>query len=205
MEIDSAIQQRLTKAKQTHLLAYWSELNDEQRKILLHDISEVDFERVQHAYDTIKHELLTEINGDTKDKIPEVIDDMMEPIPDHMAGSINEASKDQLENYRQQGLKAVSEGAVCVLLLAGGQGTRLGMIIIFLRNNSYSFLFQGVDYPKGMFDVDLPSKKSLYQIQAERIRRLEQLAYEQYHTETGSIPWFVFSLKSKIYAQEKFS
>jgi UDP-N-acetylglucosamine/UDP-N-acetylgalactosamine diphosphorylase len=193
MEIDSAVQQRLINANQIHLLAYWSELNNEQRKILLHDISEVDFERVQQAYNAIKHELLTEANGHMKDKIQEVIDDIMEPIPDHMAGSINEASKEQLENYRQQGLKAVSEGSVSVLLLAGGQGTRLGRI-----NHSFSseeFLYHhfiGVDYPKGMFNVDLPSKKSLYQIQAERIRRVEQLAYEQYHTETCSIPWFVF-------------
>jgi hypothetical protein len=55
--------------------------------------------------------------------------------------------------------------------------------------------FLGVDYPKGMFNVDLPSKKSLYQIQAERIRRLEQLANEQYHTETGIITWLVFFSK----------
>ena len=48
-----------------------------------------------------------------------------------------------------------------------------------------------------MFDIDLPSKKSLYQIQAERIRRLEQLANEQYHTHTGIIPWFVFSSVEK--------
>jgi UDP-N-acetylglucosamine/UDP-N-acetylgalactosamine diphosphorylase len=127
MEIGSAVQQRLTNANQKHLVAYWSELNDEQRKILLHDIEEVDFDRVKQAYDAIKHELLTEANGDTKDKTPEVIDDIIEPIPDHMAGSINEASKEQLEDYRQKGLKAVSEGSVCVLLLAGGQGTRLGM------------------------------------------------------------------------------
>ena len=124
MEIDSAVQQRLTKANQTHLLTYWSELNEEQRKILLHDIAEVDFERVQQAYEAIKDELSSE----TTLKAPQVIDDMMEPIPDHMAGSIDEASKEQLENYRQKGLKAVSEGSVCVLLLAGGQGTRLGRL-----------------------------------------------------------------------------
>lgn len=128
MEIDSAVQQRITNAKQTHLLAYWSELNDEQRKILLNDISEVDFDRVSQAYHAIQHELLSETNN----KTPEIIDDIIEPIPDHMAGSIDEASKEQLESYRQKGLKAVSEGSVCVLLLAGGQGTRLGMIkIIF--------------------------------------------------------------------------
>jgi UDP-N-acetylglucosamine/UDP-N-acetylgalactosamine diphosphorylase len=133
MEIDSTVQQRLTNANQAHLVAYWSELNDDQRKILLDDISEVDFDRIQQAYDGIKHELLAETNGDTKDKTPEVIDDIVEPIPDHMAGSIDEASNEQLENYRQQGLKAVSEGSVCVLLLAGGQGTRLGMIFVFLK------------------------------------------------------------------------
>jgi len=140
MEIDSAVRQRLTNANQIHLLAYWSELNDEQRKILLHDIAEVDFERVKQAYDTIKYELLTETNGETKNEPSKVIDDIMEPIPDHMAGSIDEASKEQLENYRQQGLKAVAESSVCVLLLAGGQGTRLGMNEIILSSLTFDLL-----------------------------------------------------------------
>ncbi|CAF1435775.1 unnamed protein product [Rotaria sordida] len=185
MEIDSAIQQRLSKANQTHLLAYWSELNDEQRQILLHDINEVDFDRVKEAYDGIKHDLFTGINGENKK--PEVIDDIMEPIPDHMAGSIDEASREELEDYRQKGLKAISQGSVCVLLLAGGQGTRLG-----------------VDYPKGMFEIDLPSKKSLYQIQAERIRRLEQIANEQFNTKTGIIPWFIMTSEHTQEQTEKY-
>lgn len=40
-----------------------------------------------------------------------------------------------------------------------------------------------------MFDIGLPSKKCLYQIQAERIRRLEQLANEQCTGNQANIPW----------------
>lgn len=107
MEVPTDVRQRLIEAGQIHLLKYWSELNDDQRRSLLHDIDEMDFHRVRRAYEAIKSELSGNEALQTSVEngaFTESIDDVMEPIPDEVKGSINEANASELDKYRQAGM-----------------------------------------------------------------------------------------------------
>ena len=70
-----------------------------------------------------------------------------------------EASEEEKRAWREEGYALIRSGKVGAIVMAGGQGTRLGSAL-----------------PKGTFDIGLPSKKSLFQLQAERIRKVIELA-----------------------------
>ena len=100
----------------------------------------------------------------------------LEPLPDSAVASVLDSSESSLKSWYDQGLKLVAEGKVAVVLMAGGQGTRLGS-----------------SAPKGCFDIGLPSRKSLFQIQAERIWKVQRLAAKAHGKENVVVPWYVMT------------
>ena len=82
--------------------------------------------------------------------------------------------------YRRLGLAALAEGKCAAFLVAGGQGTRLGH-----------------DGPKGVFDIGLPSHKSLFQLQAERLLRIGTLCGKP-------VPWYIMTSRENHAATTGF-
>ncbi|KAF5368609.1 hypothetical protein D9758_002201 [Tetrapyrgos nigripes] len=156
-------------ASQGHLFKFWPQLSESERKSLLDQLDALDIERVNRIY-----QKALSAEAETNDpKGPPV---SIEPLPKGASESIKDEAKQK--EWRKIGLEAVSRGEVGVLLMAGGQGTRLGS-----------------SAPKGCYDIGLPSHKSLFQYQAERIARLQTVAEKEFGKATGSviIPWYVMT------------
>lgn len=157
---------KLREFDQVHLLQFWDEISDDEKLLLIRDIEEQNLSEVTKYFKTATSSM-------TNDQIK--LDSKLRPVPTEVSGSVLRSTPEQLKTHEDLGLKEISDGRAAVLLMAGGQGTRLG-----------------VSYPKGMYNVGLPSGKSLFQLQAERIKSLENLA-EKRHGKRGSVVWYVLT------------
>ncbi|KAE8192610.1 hypothetical protein CF336_g4358 [Tilletia laevis] len=148
-----ALKARYTAAGQAHLFKYWDKLTSAQQTTLASQLASIDVERVNAVYKTA-----TQAEANAKSSSSSAAENKILPPPkDSLLDTAPGSSG--LQSARQAGLHAIAQGKVALVLMAGGQGTRLGS-----------------SAPKGTYDIELPSHKSLFQLQAERIIRLTQLA-----------------------------
>lgn len=98
--------EKLHKAGQEHVLAYYEELTKEQKELLLSQIEDTDFGVLASVKD---HK-----GGTARGKItPLAAMELPQIEAEH-------------EKYKGKGLEAIRKGKVGAVLLAGGMGTRLG-------------------------------------------------------------------------------
>ena len=121
------VKKKLEKYEQEHLLQYYDELSKDQQEELLKQISCIDFSVI----DLIK------------DRDEEIKKGKIEPITD--AVTIEEIEKKK-EQYYGVGIKAIKNYKIGAVLLAGGQGTRLGF-----------------DAPKGMYNIGIHKEVFIFE------------------------------------------
>lgn len=141
------------EADQGKLLRFWKELSPSEQVSLAEQIVELDLNSINEVFKEAQRNKLFQ--------------GRLEEFPKDKISSF--CSDDDGESWKKIGMEAIARNEVCVLLLSGGQGTRLGS-----------------EKPKALFDIGLPSKKPLLQIQAEKIQKLETLA-------GGEIPWYIMT------------
>lgn len=129
----------VTPFGQEHLLAFWDQLDDHQRNRLAEEIRSINFSLIDQLYR----------QSDTRDDVKALADKAQEPPAFRMGSGDDRFSSQDAIACGEAVLRA---GEVAVLLVAGGQGTRLGF-----------------DAPKGVFPIGPISNKSLFQIHVEKI------------------------------------
>ncbi|PPD75211.1 hypothetical protein GOBAR_DD27856 [Gossypium barbadense] len=157
--------ERLKDYGQEDAFALWDELSPEERHLLLNDI------QVTTLFYQLPHRIIRCSLRSQGAYIQ--INPYFSSI---LVSSVDERTMDHKERWWKMGLKAVSEGKLAVLLLSGGQGTRLGS-----------------SDPKGCFNVGLPSGKSLFQLQAERILCVQRLAAQAMNEGSVTIHWYIMT------------
>lgn len=135
-DVPDDLRKRLQRHGQEHVLQNWDRLNASQRAALVNQLSRIDLEEISRLY----------ASRDKPTAVPGA--DRLAPIPMESAADVDEAT-------RQMGRDAIARGELAVLLVAGGQGTRLGS-----------------NKPKGMYPIGPVSNKSLFQIHAEKVYAL---------------------------------
>lgn len=153
-----ALKNTLQEFGQLQLLRFENTASAEENAALENELEKINF---AHLDKLIKDYVL---------KKPEItIPEDLQPAPYFPLTPANQAQQKLYADAEENGRKLISQGKVACLIVAGGQGTRLGY-----------------DGPKGTYPIGPVSGRSLFEYFALSIRRSEK----KYNTE---ISWYIMT------------
>ncbi len=140
------LQARLAPFDQEHVLAFWDELDEASRQRLASQLANIDFRLLRGLYQ----------GGVVAEDWTALALRSHTPPARRLHEPQASVTAEQAE---QLGLEALAAGHVGVVIVAGGQGTRLGF-----------------EHPKGMYKIGPVSGASLFQILLEKIAARARVA-----------------------------
>ena len=149
----------LARHEQSHVLAHWDGLDAAGRERLLSQLGRLA-PQLGGLIGAYRSALPSASNSPRKPR--------MEPV-EAIALPQDGGDAKRAERARRRGEALLAEGRVGVVLVAGGQGTRLGF-----------------PHPKGLFPVGPISDRTLFEIQAQKIRGLARRA-------GCVVPWYIMT------------
>lgn len=144
-QIPAAILEPLKQAGQDHVLRFWDELSPRQQQALTEQIQNIDLPLLQR--------LIRDGHGAGTGSEPPSARAARATSPEQLVRAPRtHADRDQLKQAVEDGEDLLSSGNVGAILVAGGQGSRLGF-----------------EAPKGMFPIGPVSERTLFQILCEQV------------------------------------
>lgn len=148
---DASLLEKLKQVDQAHLLLWWEELTRDEQSRLVEQITLVDYLQLQHLIRGAKADEPTESPAEkARRAVPPSQIVRLPKTPGEIA---------EWKHAEDLGNNLLAQGKVGAILVAGGQGTRLGF-----------------PHPKGMFPIGPVSGHSLFQILAEQILARSRIA-----------------------------
>jgi UDP-N-acetylglucosamine/UDP-N-acetylgalactosamine diphosphorylase len=154
---DADVISALRAEGQSHVFRWWDELDPSGRARLMEQLRSLDLE--------VFHKLIADVRAGRINPVPAGRPE----LPDYVRLPATPDEKKAREKARAAGEQLLRAGKVAAVMVAGGQGTRLGF-----------------DAPKGTFPIGPVSQRSLFQIHAERL-----LAARRRYG--AAVPWYIMT------------
>ncbi len=147
--------EKVTSYGQEHLIKLYERLDEKGKAKLLSQVAGIDFDGVRKLFEL------------TKEK-KEFKDFKIEPVEATDASALSEEQKNE---YIEIGTEAIKNGKLAVVMMAGGQGTRLGH-----------------SGPKGTYEFGLDGHTTIFETYIKQFKEAE----EKYGV---AVPWYIMTSK----------